>query len=110
MSTLTNNLIKEELERFDNFAHNLNFLYGTEPMESREGFEDYKNRMTRSFLSEVIQRSVEAGAKEAYKIFLETIRDSKQKFPGRKEFELVVDVRDVEKSIKHLVDLQSLKK
>lgn len=33
---------------------------------------------------------------EAYKIFLKAIRDAKQKFTSNKEFQLVVDVRDIE--------------
>ena len=63
-----------------------------------------------SVIQKFRQEAVEEGCIQAYKLFLEEIRNAKAKFPSKNEFELVVDVRDVEKSIKHLVDLQSLKK
>ncbi len=44
----------------------------------------------------------EEGAKEAYGVFLKIIKESKNKFPNKKEFEIVVDARDIEKSLAFL--------
>jgi hypothetical protein len=87
----------------------------TEAYETAASFDDASDvecliRRALNLIHKVRQEARGEGCIQAYKLFLEEIRNAKAKFPSRNEFELVVDVRDVEKSIKHLVDLQSLKK
>lgn len=42
------------------------------------------------------------GALKAYEVFIKSIKEAREKFPNRKNFELVVDVRDIEKTLKFL--------
>jgi hypothetical protein len=58
---------------------------------------EYKE--VKAFIHKVRQEAMGEGCIQAYKLFLEEIRNAKAKFPSRNEFELVVDVRDVEKLI-----------
>ena len=51
---------------------------------------------------EAYQLGYKEGVVVAYKTFLNIIKGSKAKLPGRNEFELVVDVRDIEKSLSYL--------
>jgi len=48
---------------------------------------------------EKIELARAEGAQEAYVSILKILRDAKSKFPNSKEFELVIDVRDIEKSL-----------
>ena len=53
-------------------------------------------------LKSIITQREEASVKKAYSIFFETIKNSKNKFHTSKEFEIVVDVRDIEKALNQL--------
>jgi hypothetical protein len=53
-----------------------------------------------------IKEAREEGAIDAYHIFLKTIKEAKQKFPYTKEFEIVADIRDVEKTLSKLAELK----
>lgn len=53
----------------------------------------------KAFIVSKLFEAEKRGKIEAYKLFLEIIKNIKQKFPNSKEFEIVVDVRDIEKSI-----------
>lgn len=60
----------------------------------------------KSFLQSQIDKSYqkgrEDGAIEAYSIFLNVIKDAKKHFPNSKDFEIVSNVKDIEKSLKQL--------
>ena len=51
---------------------------------------------------EAYNRGRIAGAKEAYTMFLKEIWDAKKKFPTSNSFDVVVDLRDIEKSLLYL--------
>lgn len=53
-------------------------------------------------VKQLIDTARATGAKDAYTMFLKIIQESKLKFPNSKEFEIIVDVRDIEKSITYL--------
>ncbi len=54
------------------------------------------------FIERQISTARQEATREAYAVFLKTIRDAKKCFPGSKEFIIEVDVRDLEKSIDSL--------
>lgn len=53
-------------------------------------------------LAKATQEAEERGARNACRIFIKTIKETKAKFPGSNEFELIADLREIEKTLKAL--------
>ena len=60
-------------------------------------------------LSEVKREGESQGMINAYKDFMRILIENKKKFPKGKKFELVADVRDVEKTLRELSELPNNK-
>lgn len=67
-----------------------------------QGMYSAEKKSVEDFLSTALDQAWRTATLQAYQSFLEVIKDSKNKFPNSKEFELVVNVRDIENAIDEL--------
>ena len=100
--TLLDQLLQEFDRKFPCLVKPTGFTFTRYGKKQEVEAMTYEKDSVIRFLKSAYARIRGEAAKEAYALFLTEIKNAKNKFPDSKEFEMVVDLRDIEKSLEKL--------